>query len=402
MKKNIIIIFVLGLLTSLAAETSLSLDMRFMQSLYRGADNKLYSQPAGTVEMTMRSAGNSDVKADLMIDYIPMNAPPGGMALPLFDLKKASVKLRFPGLRITMGKTRVGWGEGSVFNSGAVLFGSLSPLVDLTQDEARTDTAWLTLLRWSPSGDFWVEGIYMPPTPSWDISIDNDADDVTPEYFSLNNSVPDVYSSSAGLRMVGELGDLIVETGYLAKGELKALGDVTGHRPYITLHGEMYFDLYGSASMAIPWQDFDWDTDRGSFNISAGLFRQFQLWYDGTLSARMEFLVFPYQKWEEQDFRLNPLANETYSLYLYPEFNLAIGRNLNIPLMAMISPLDQSAQITAGFSWKVYQGFSFLGYGIFSVGQSKDVFAWDRLSSDLMVGDVINGWSVMTGLRYTF
>jgi len=373
---------------SLQAESQLSLDLRMMQTLFRGSDDQIYSLGSGTAGLSFRSTGNRDVRGDLQMDFVPTDISLAGMNYSEFNLKKASVKVRFPGLRITMGKTRVGWGDGFVFNSGDVLFGSLSPLVDLTQDEARSETAWLTLLRWSPAGRTYVEGIYMPPTPSVDLE-------------TQSHSLKDISYSSGGGRLVTEIADLIVETGYFYKGESKVIGDVTGHRPYLTLHGELFFDLYASASLAIPAENAEWDKYRGSMNFSAGMFRQFQLWYNGTLSARLEALCFPYQKWEELDYRLDPTGSEIYGLFLYPELNLAIGQNLNLPLMAVVSPVDQSAQITTGFSWKVYQGFSFLGYGIIGLGDETDVFSWDRRDSATPL-DQVNGWSAMAGMRYQF
>lgn len=401
MKKVLITLLLLAMTITLFGETSLSLDIRFFQTVYRGMDNEIYGQSNGTVGVNFRSTGNSDVKGELQLEYIPMNefSGLGEMAVFMgapFSLKKASIKVRFPGLRVTLGKTRVGWGEGSVFNSGDVLFGSLSPLVDLTQDEARTDTAWLTMVRWSPGGRTWVEAIYMPPSPQ--LLIDEATD-------SINYHVPDITHSSKGLRLVTEILDTTVEVGYLYKGETKVFGDVAGHRPYINLHGELYFDLYGSVSMAIPYEELDWENSRGTLNISAGMFRQFQLWYDGTLSTRLELIVFPYQKWEVPEGGLDlQSGTESYGLFLYPEFNLAIGRNWNIPLMAMISPIDQSAKVTTGFSWQVYQGLSFLGYGVFELGEEGDVFAWDR-SGNPGPSDhdsSTNGWSAMLGMQYIF
>jgi len=384
-------LFLLALLTLpflLIAESSLVLDLQLMQTLYRGQDDRIHPMGLGTAGMTFRSQGNADVKADVQIDYIPLDTSVEGQSLPLFDLKKVSVKVRFPSLRLTMGKTRVGWGDGQVFNAGDVLFGSLTPTVDLTADEARAETAWLNLVRWSPGRKTWFEAIYMPPSPQ--IGMDG------------SYSIPDLYHSSGGGRMVTEIGDVIVEAGYLFKGEPKVNGDITGHRPYLSLHGNAYFDLYASASLAVPEDNLSWEASKGSLNISLGLFRQFQLWYNGVLSFRLEGLIFPYQHWEEQVVLASD-GSEAYGLFLYPELNLAVGQNWNIPLLAVISPVDGSAQITGGFSWKVYQGFSFLGYYTHEMGDPDDLFAWDRDKGDPnFITDMNDGWSLMMGMKYTF
>lgn len=372
----------------LSAESSLSLDMQLMQTLYRGQDDQVHGLGLGTAGLSFRSQGNSDVRADLQVDFIPLDGSIAGQSLSHFDLKKAAVKVRFPGLRLTMGKTRVGWGDGTVFNAGDVLFGSLTPTVDLTADEARTETAWLTLLRWSPGQRTWFEAIYMPPSPQ--IQLDG------------SYTIPDISHSSGGGRLVTEIADITVEAGYFYKGDPKVSADITGHRPYVSLHGEAFFDLYGSASMILPEDAMTWEAAKGSLNLSLGLFRQFQLWYNGVLSFRLEGLIFPYQHWEEQDVLLAD-GSEAYGLFLYPELNLAIGQNVNIPIMSVISPIDQSAQITAGFSWKVYQGFSFLGFGTAEIGDPDDIFAWDRRSGDMnFIADMSDGWSLMLGMKYTF
>lgn len=387
-KYPIFLFILLSLSSFLYAESSLALDLQLMQTFYRGQDDEIHPMGLGTAGMTFRSTGNADVKADVQIDYIPLDASIAGQSLSHFDLKKVSVKVRFPSLRLTMGKTRVGWGDGQVFNAGDVLFGSLTPGVDLTADEARTETAWLNLVRWSPGRKTWFEAIYMPPSPQ--VQLDG------------SYVIPDLYHSSGGGRLVTEMGDVIVEAGYIYKGESKVSGDITGHRPYLSLHGDAFFDLYASMSLAIPEDQLSWEASRGSLNISLGMFRQFQIGYNGVLSFRLEALVFPYQHWEEQAVLAND-GSEAYGLFFYPELNLAVGQNWNIPLMAVVSPIDGSAQVSAGFSWKVYQGFSFLGFYTHEMGDPDDLFAWDRTEGDMnFITDLSDGWSLMVGMKYTF
>jgi hypothetical protein len=276
-----------------------------------------------------------------------------------------------------MGKTRIGWGEGYVFNSGDVLYGSLSPSVDLTADSARNETAWLTLIRWSP-GRTYVEAIAMAPAM-------NLTDTVNP---MATGKPGEIWDSSAGVRLVTNILDLDLQLGYLFKGEIKTPGDQEGHRPYVSFHGYGEVDWYGSGSLSVPFEGADWESNiRETVNMSFGAYKQFGLGYDGTLSVRLETLVYPWQQWQARSAGL--AADESYGLYLYPEMVFGIGRGISLPLMAVVSPLEQSAKLTAGFTAQVYQGFNFLAYVNGSLGDSTDTFT---------TGDL----SFMAGMRFKY
>lgn len=360
----------------LSAESLVTLDMKLLQAVGRfHGEDAWYHSGAGTVDLSLKSTGNRDVKGELSLIYTPLEAVAayGAPAVNVsrWSLDKASIKVQFPSLRLTMGKTRIGWGEGYVFNSGDVLYGSLSPTVDLTADETRSDTAWLTLVRWSP-GRTYLEAVIMAP-----------ALDMTDPSAPRGGAL---WDTSAGLRLVTRVLDLDVELGYLAKGEIKTPGDREGHRPYLTFHGYGAVDYYGAASMALPFEGADWEGNvKETANISFGAFRQFGLGYNGTLSVRLEALVYPWQEWEETTLG----ANQSYGVYLYPELVFTIGQGISLPVMAVVSPVEQSAQLTAGFNAKVYQGFSFLTYLNAGLGEDSDSFP----SGDL---------SLMAGMRFQF
>ncbi len=335
-------------------ESLLTLDMKLLQAVSRTEAAGTWSYGgSGTADLSVRSTGNSNVKGELTLSYIPMDGLPSGYTL--VNLEKASVKVQFPSLRLTMGKTRIGWGDGQVFNAGDVLYGSLDPSADLTADEIRSDTALLTLVRYS-AGRSYLEAIVMAPSP-----------DMTDPSSPV---VPGITATSAGGRFVTELGGVSLETGYLCKGQTKTAGDATGHRPYLSLHGYGWLDWYGSASLAVPFEDASLaDNVRDSVHASAGVFRQFGLGYDSTLSARLEALVYL-----------------TGDFYLYPELVLGLGQNLSLPLMAVFASPTQSAQLTGGFSWNVYQGFTLLAYAVAGLGEEGDTFSTGDLAFSAGMG----------------
>jgi hypothetical protein len=338
--KKVMLIFILTVIAGslIWGKSLLTLDMKLLQAVSRSAatDNWSYGG-TGTADLTVKSTGNRNVKGELSLVYIPMDGLPAGTAL--LSLDKASIKVQFPSLRLTMGKTRIGWGDGQVFNAGDVLYGSLDPAADLTADEIRSDTALLTLVRLS-GGRSYAEAIVMAPVS------------------------PSITATSAGGRFVTEILGATVEAGYLCKGQARTGGDETGHRPYLSLHGYGWLDWYGSVSLAVPFRDASWENNvKETIHASGGAFRQFGLGYDGTLSVRVEALVY-----------------QTGDFYLYPELAFGLGQNLSIPLMAVYSGPDESAQITAGFSWNVYQGFRFLGYASAGLGDPGDTFSTGDLA----------------------
>lgn len=65
------------------------------------------------------------MKALLQIDS---RFAPGTPVVVAIEVPRAYVKLRFPWMRVTLGKTRLSWGQGLPFNAGDLIFGSMSCL----------------------------------------------------------------------------------------------------------------------------------------------------------------------------------------------------------------------------------------------------------------------------------
>ena len=87
--------------------------------------------------LNLDSVGNKNVKGYFQLDS--WIADSFGI-----DVPRAYLKVRFPWFRLTLGKTRVSWGDGFVFNAGDVVFGSTGSISgDLSADSLRNETGWL-------------------------------------------------------------------------------------------------------------------------------------------------------------------------------------------------------------------------------------------------------------------
>ena len=382
------ILITLSSLCSLWGQSSTSLTMELYNTAYRGEDEWYYAG-TGTAALEVKSPRDPNVQGALVVEFMPLDLADSSYSFSAstVNVKKAYIKARFPGMKMTLGKTRLAWGDGIVFNAGDILFGSLNPLLDLTSQELRSDTAWLTAVN-IPLGRFaFLEGVLLPP--GLDVS--------DPE----NPGAGDFSRASGGGRTYFTLLNTKVEIGYLYKGEEKVDIDVIGHRPYFSLQGNIGPDWYmaSSAAFLTDWQrsegsDAEWED---SWNISFGLFHLQEINRNNTLNLRLESLCFPFQNWEEQGGR-----DSIYGLYLYPELTWLQGGSLTWTLRSVLSPLDASAMITAGAGWNIYQGLILQAYASFFSGDPSDTFAWDRGEGWDDEQDLVNGVSIMAGARYTY
>ena len=337
----------------------------------------------GSAGLSYKSKNTRNVKGDLTFDFnIPEVEAVPGVETPLISLKRAYIKARFPSFRLTAGKARLGWGDGFVFNSGDVIFGSTSPYVDLTAAEVRDETKWLTAVN-IPLGRFsFVEALVLPP----------------PSEPAEGRTVGDISQSSGGGRLYTRLGNTKLETGYMFRGD----GDDPVHRPYLGLQGNIGPDWYLAGSLALP---IDGDMEafiEDTFNISFGLFHLQQLNRVQSLSMRLEALILPFRKWEEK-VPENVDDIPVYAVLVYPELTYIPADTIQYSLRAVISPVDLSAQITAGSSWNVFQGFTLNGFLTMNAGESRDTFSWSREKSVWRQdSDYIDGIAVAAGFQYIY
>ena len=305
----------------------------------------------GSGAFSFKSSGSKNVKADLAFSFAfpeaDLSSLTGsastGISIPMLSIDRAFIKARFPSFRITAGKTRLGWGDGFVFNSGDIIFGSTDTSVDLTASEVRTDTQWLAALN-IPLGRFsFLEGVILAP------EADSDAG------FIIGRAD----KTSAGGRFYTKLSNVKVEGGYFfdQSGEEFSADswDNARHRPYLALQGNLLADWYMSLSTALPVSGELEEQAKDSFNISGGLFHMVSLNSISSLTFRLEGLYRPFHSWEEE---VHTAGGETpdYALLLYPEIGWTPTDTVNLSARAIWSPVDMSAMLTAGAGWNVFEG----------------------------------------------
>ena len=353
---------------------------------------------AGTGTFSFKSTGNKNVKADLAISIafpeanLVLSTEPAAAALslPMLSIDRAFVKSRFPHFRLTAGKTRLGWGDGFVFNSGDVIFGSTDTAVDLTAAEVRTDTRWLTSLN-IPLGRFsFIEGLVMPQQA-----------DTAAGLFTGR-----LDEASAGGRLYSKLGGIKIEGGYFFdQSETGGSGDILPlHKPYLGFQGNLFADWYLSSAVSLPAGSSTSlrDSAEDSLNISGGLFYLHQLNSISTLTFRIEGLYRPFQSWTEVN-RTPGDDEPVYALMLYPEIGFTPADTLSLTARAIWSPVDSSAIITAGAGWNVFEGFDLSLYALFNAGDPDDNFPWNKAPELWESGiDVMDGAAIVIGLNYIY
>jgi hypothetical protein len=301
------------------------------------------------------SASSENVKADLAVDAIL-----GGGLLEhgiALDLARASVGVRFPGFRLTVGKARLSWGEGVAFNAGDLLFGSDSAAsLDLTADVLRDDAAWLTSV-YVPLGRFsFAEAVALPPP------VDIAAFIVNPL------AVPDPSEVALGGRLVGKLAGIKTEAAYLFSGEELI------HRAALTLQGNLFVDWNLSVAASLPAIAATGEDLIDSLRLSAGFFHFQRLGDRATLSIRLETLLAPGCDWQEEE----PSASAVYGILLYPELALALDDAITITARALVSPVDGSALLVPGVSLSLHKGLAFLGMATVGIGDKTDSYGFER------------------------
>ena len=292
-----------------------------------------------------------------------------------------------PGFRLTAGKTRLGWGDGFVFNSGDVIFGSTDISVDLTSSELRAETDWLTALN-VPLGQFsFLEGVVLPPVPD----------------FTGGIAAGDLSRTSLGGRFYTRLSNVKIEGGYFFdQNDTDADGNaISLHKPYLSFQGNLLADWYLSSSLSLPVGGALAEPAKDSLNISGGLFHMINLNSISSLTFRFELLYKPFHSWQEQP-RVSGEDPPVYALLLYPEIGWTPLDTVNLSIRSIWSPVDASAMLTAGARWNVFEGFDLNLYAVFNSGDGDDTFSWDRNPDLWTTTDIIDSSAVIIGINYIY
>lgn len=324
MRKMIVISMILCLtaVLPLAAEVSITNEISLLGNVEINDDPDTWAiTTAGLSELNVASTGNSNVKAEVSLQLalpgVPIAVGTQTITLPVFQVPDAWVKARFPSFRITVGKTRLSWGDGFFFNAADLLFGSTDvENIDLISQELRTETAILAAAQ-IPTGLFSFGEVVLRPSED-----------------------KKLYNTAAGGRYYTTIGSTKTEFAYLYHAP-------EGHRASISLQGNIGPDWYAAVESGIDEQFSD---IQDNLDISFGLFHLEQINRIASLSLRLEGLVKPFAQWNEG------------MLFFYPDISYSPSQEMTVSLRSVILPHEPKADITAGMRWNMLQGFTLLGY----------------------------------------
>ena len=382
MKKAAVLLFVLFTgLNGISADVITTVTLTQLAGLYQGAEKEPVLSGLSRGDVSFKSTGNKNVKSELSL-----KASVGETAL--FEVDKAYIKTRFPAFRTTIGKTRLAWGDGFFFNTGDVIFGSVNPLADLTEDEVRTESSWLGSV-FVPTGRFsFIEGVILPPQIDlaleyWKQTKEQEAG--TPENYVPPS--PEIGETGAGVRIQGKLREVKTEAGYFYKGQTME------HQPYVSAQGNIYVDWYASAATALSEGPEEDNGFYENLKISWGLYHIAKPSRDVTLNLRLEGLVLPDGRWKEgEDYYSPQTIGQYYGVYLYPEISAGLPGHKSFFIRGVYSPVDTSGLGTVGASWNIYQGFSVLAYATSQFGEDTDQFCFTRYG----------GYSIAIGAEFIY
>lgn len=408
-------------------ENVVSVDLRPMLT-FAGMpeDDDLIFTGLGDAGVTFSSKGNKNVKAELDLELtVGENT--------LFDVSRAYIKVRFPRFRSVLGKNRISWGEGVMFNAGDLIAPSSGFSTDLTQSVFHDAGVWM-VEGYIPLGRFaFAEIVVLPPVPTlFPIELTTflnqamagmpgGADGTTggtpaigaPGAASAEAgagiALPSVKETALGGRIYLKPLGIKTEAGYLFEGAEKAVD--MKHRPYLSLQWHLLVDWQVSASTTIPGEENAGkelsEEVLDSTEISWGIFHMHNFRSGGSISLRLESMVRPAGSWEPIDHSAEdgtaaagasePDAEgsgseEQYGILLYPEIVISPTTSLSFIGRSVFSPIDASGLFTVGTSWNVYQGFTLLGFVSLQGGGPNDLFGWDR------AGD----FTVNLGMEFAF
>jgi hypothetical protein len=341
------------LLAAVAAESpaaDVGVKLRLLESASRISEGDWALVTLGTARVSV-NASSENVKAEVAVDALLGDGIVASLA-------RASIGVRFPGFRLTVGKARLSWGEGVAFNAGDLLFGGGSVAgLDLTADVLRDDAAWLASV-YVPLGQFsFVEAVALPPPV-----------DVVELVENPLAPLPDPSEIALGGRVVGKLLGIKTEAAYLFRGVELA------HHAAVSLQGNLVVDWHLSAAATLPAIAPEAHDFADGLRLSAGLFHLQRLGDRATLSVRLETLVAPCGSWSEEE----PPASPVYGILIYPEFVLAVDSTFSATVRALVSPVDGSALLVPGVSLSLHKGLTFLGMASVSFGDGTDSYSFDR------------------------
>ena len=136
-KAAAVIILATALCFRLAGELETAVEITSLASLTRDATGTAIVTLLGKGNLSFIALDNPNVRAETELEGIWSG---NFISSPDDIIKRLFVKVNFGGLYLVVGKTRVSFGEGFVFNAGDVVFGSMAPVADLSAALRLTDS----------------------------------------------------------------------------------------------------------------------------------------------------------------------------------------------------------------------------------------------------------------------
>ncbi len=335
------ILLMSGILSAQESETLRTVEVEALTTAARGeAIDKWTLEGLGRASLDFQSRGSRNVRSRFKIEAL-MGETADGSDVRI-SIPWAFIRARFPlggdyHFRTTFGKSRVTWGDGALYNAGDLVFGADGQRADLFSSGAvRDETDWL-ITAFFPLGQFaFIEPVILVPESR----------------LSAANS-PDFDETALGSRIQWRMGSIKAETGYFFRGAVEE------HDLSLSLQGNLGPDLYAGAATTLGPNADGYERLR----ISAGALHQLRQGTDGTLSFRLETLVYP---------------DDTDTLSLYPEISWSPTQSTSFFYRMLIAPVDVSALSIIGAQWSVYQGFTLAGYLTVQGGDQGDTYSFDR------------------------
>jgi hypothetical protein len=341
------------------AEVRTTVRIDATNSLIFGAAEPL-SAGLATAELDLEALGNRDVRSrfqlrSTLLENAPAATASNPTAATVITVPRAEIRWRMDAgastVRFTVGRTRLTWGDGQLYNAGDVINGVRPSNTDLTATTLRDETQWLTV-AYLPLGRFsFLEAVALFPMSrvgGVDETGGDDPDIATP---TLAGSIAPsrAAETAGGGRIQGQIGGIKSEIGYLYRGSEET------HQPYASLQGNLFVDWYAALSWA------GGAADAPGLAASGGLFHTLNGDRLGTFTARAETL------WTE----------ERETLRLFPELTWAPSQLLTLYLRGEVLLAEESAWrdagdpdavVAAGSRWTPLTG---LTLSLSGVGESR-------------------------------
>lgn len=369
----------------------------YNQTGAKGSDlgSEWFYAPSGRMNLTMYSEreDSPNVRATVEMDYSSFDTISQTIDYQL-SLRKFNVRVRFPGvLSFTIGKTRSTWGNGTIFNSGDILFNSTSAAISWQQDDKRQDTAWLASLNVPFSKFGFIEGVLLAPALS-----------STGSLTSGGSLQPGKISDmGGGGRISQDWGKFQAEGGYIYKGQHKAGTQTSGYSDFLgnTLYAAAQLDagaLWGvdmSDTLNLKGKgssQLDSDMAKRSFSVSFNSNYTWNLYYNTqTLALDVEGVVFPYYSWTPRvatrsigDPGYDPLTDET-AMRLYASLTWSVSTWMFF-VNTIYMPLNYESQIYFGAQWNVY----------------NNLYIQSNILLNFESGETAPDTGISLGVKYTF